>query len=168
MRVLIYSHSFAPQIGGVETYVKLLAEGLARRPAEPGCAVDVTVVTTTAAANSDDDSLPYRVVQNPGWPQLLGLIRAANVIHLAGPCFLPMLLGWCLRKAVVVEQHGYQAVCPNGLLLHEPTKTACPGISLPEGIQSAAGVTLPIGAASRAGLSSFQRSRGAGSAKPRH
>jgi glycogen(starch) synthase len=127
MRILIYSPSFAPQIGGVETYVKLLAEGLARHSAEHGDSLDVTVVTTTPAGNCDDGSLPFRVVRNPSWPQLLGLIWSASILHLAGPCFLPMVVGLCLRKPVIVEQHGYQAVCPNGLLLHQPTKAACPG-----------------------------------------
>jgi glycosyltransferase involved in cell wall biosynthesis len=58
---------------------------------------------------------------------LTGLVRKADVIHVAGPCLLPMLLGLALRKLVVVEHHGYQAVCPNGLLLYEPTKKVCPG-----------------------------------------
>ncbi len=26
-----------------------------------------------------------------------------------------------------MEHHGYQAICPNGLLLHEPDKSVCPG-----------------------------------------
>jgi len=32
MRILIYTHAFASKVGGTETYVKLLAEGLAARP----------------------------------------------------------------------------------------------------------------------------------------
>jgi glycosyltransferase involved in cell wall biosynthesis len=57
---------------------------------------------------------------------LLHLLRTADVIHLAGPCLLPMLLGLLFRKPVVVEHHGYQTVCPNGLLLYQPTKAVCP------------------------------------------
>jgi glycosyltransferase involved in cell wall biosynthesis len=32
-----------------------------------------------------------------------------------------------LRKPTIVEHHGYQANCPNGLLLFEPDHTVCPG-----------------------------------------
>src|SRR5580700_7563566 len=128
MRILIYSHAFAPKIGGVETYVMLLAQGLARvsTPAA-GETVQVTVATPTAGDGMDDAALPFRVVRRPGFFALLKLFWEADVIHLAGPSFLPMLMGLALRKPVVVEQHGYQAVCPNGLLLYEPTKTICPG-----------------------------------------
>jgi len=38
-----------------------------------------------------------------------------------------MVMGLALRKPVVVEHHGYQAVCPNGLLFYEPDKSICPG-----------------------------------------
>jgi glycogen(starch) synthase len=128
MEILIYSHSFAPNIGGVETYVMLLARGLARvSTSAPGDTVHVTVVTLTPADGMDDSALPFRVVRQPGFLAFLKLLRDGDVIHIAGPCFLPMLLGLVLRKPVVVEQHGYQAVCPNGLLLYEPTKSICPG-----------------------------------------
>src|SRR5207245_6934435 len=30
-------------------------------------------------------------------------------------------------RPVVVEHHGYQAICPNGLLFLEPEREACPG-----------------------------------------
>lgn len=120
MKVLIYSHAFAPKIGGVETYVMLLAQGLAER------AVHVTLVTPTPADGMNDSGLPFRVVRRPSSKTLLRQLWAADVIHVAGPCLLPMLLGLAFRKPVVVEHHGYQAVCPNGLLFYEPTKTACP------------------------------------------
>jgi glycosyltransferase involved in cell wall biosynthesis len=36
-------------------------------------------------------------------------------------------MGLLLRKPVIVEHHGFQTICPNGQLLHEPTGTQCPG-----------------------------------------
>lgn len=45
---------------------------------------------------------------------------------MAGPVIVPLALSLLVRKPVVVEHHGYQASCPNGLLLYEPTKSACP------------------------------------------
>jgi glycosyltransferase involved in cell wall biosynthesis len=127
LKLLIYSHDFAPKIGGVETYAILLAQGLTQTftPAVDA-AVRVTVVTATAAGGMDDAALPFRVVREPGFLTLIKLVREAEVIHLAGPSFLPMLLGLLLRKPVLVEHDGYQASCPNGLLIDERTKAVCP------------------------------------------
>jgi glycosyltransferase involved in cell wall biosynthesis len=129
LKVLIYTHSFAPNIGGVETYALLLASGLSRMSTKGGDTegIFVTVVTPTPRRRYDDTALPFRVIRSPNWMGLLKSIQEADVVHLAGPCFSAMLLGYLLRKPTVIEHHGYQAVCPNGLLFFEPTKTACPG-----------------------------------------
>ena len=52
MKLLIYSHAFAPQIGGAETYAMNLARGLAAL--EKSKAVRVTVVTQTLRKDFDD------------------------------------------------------------------------------------------------------------------
>lgn len=127
-RILIHSHAFAPKVGGLETVVMSLAMGLASMgKTDDFERADVTVVTTTPRGDFEDESLPFRLVRQPSVSQLLRSIWAADVIHLAGPCFLPMLIGLLLRKPVVVEHHGFQAICPNGQLFHEPTQTPCPG-----------------------------------------
>jgi len=106
----------------------LLAQGLARASSPAaGETVHITIVTATAPDGMDDAALPFRVVRRPGFVALLKLLWEADMIHLAGPCFLPMVMGLALRKPGVVEHHGYQAVCPNGLLFYEPTKSICPG-----------------------------------------
>jgi glycosyltransferase involved in cell wall biosynthesis len=128
LRILIYSHGFAPQVGGVETVVMSLATGLAGlRQTDGTTSAKVTVVTRTPRGAFDDESLPFQVVRQPGLGRLFHLIREADVVHLAGPSFLPMLFGLLPKRPVVVEHSGYQAVCPNGLLLDERTKTVCPG-----------------------------------------
>ena len=128
MRVLIYSQAFAPKIGGVETIVMLLAQGLAQHAsAAPSELVDVTLATRTPADGMNDAALPFRTVRRPNFRVLVRLLRHADVIHLAGPCFLPLVIGLLFRKPVVVEHHGYQACCPNGLLFFEPSQSQCPG-----------------------------------------
>jgi glycosyltransferase involved in cell wall biosynthesis len=125
-RLLIYAHAFAPKIGGVESAVMSLAMGVAQSQA--GSSVKrVTVVTPTPRGEFDDASLPFHVVRQPSAPRLITLIRSSDVIHLAGPCFIPLAMGLLLRKPVVVEHHGFQTICPNGQLLYEPTHTPCPG-----------------------------------------
>lgn len=128
IRILIYTHAFAPKIGGVESAVMSLATGLARlsRSGTSGTS-GVTVVTPTPRGDFNDASLPFDVVRQPTVLRLIRLTRTADVIHLAGPCFFPLLAGLLLGNPVVVEHHGFQTICPNGQLLHEPTRTPCPG-----------------------------------------
>ncbi len=127
MRVLLYTHSFAPVIGGVETYVMLLARGLAQRAEDAHDVPQVTVATPTPSGGASDAALPFRVVRRPGFMGLFREIKRADVVHLAGPCLLPMALAWAVSKPIVVEHHGYQAACPTGLLWHEPVQTVCSG-----------------------------------------
>lgn len=128
LKLLIYTHSFAPKVGGVQTLVMSLARGLAEgKPPDGEVAPEVTVATPTPRGDFDDASLPFRVVRQPSPLGLARLIRSADVVHVAGPAFVPMLLGLLFQKPLVVEHSGYQAVCPNGLLFDERTKTACPG-----------------------------------------
>lgn len=54
-------------------------------------------------------------------------MRACDVVHLAGPALLPLFLARLARKPVVVEHHGYQAVCLNGILVYQPDGSRCPG-----------------------------------------
>jgi glycosyltransferase involved in cell wall biosynthesis len=124
MNILIYSHAFAPQIGGAETYALHLAQGLAaRNNSKP---TQVTVVTQAPRKDFDDSATAFAIVRRPGIMQLRKLIRESDVVHLAGPVIMPLILALLARKPIVVEHHGYQASCPNGLLLYQPTKSACP------------------------------------------
>src|ERR1700735_2597387 len=149
MKVLIYSEYFFATVGGVQTVVSLLARGLAGAdlaradlagadlsnsagaksisgsPAKDS-PLEVTVVTGTPAGAMDDSSLPYRVVRKPVFWQLLRLIREAGLLHLAGPCLLPMAIAWLIGKPMVIEHHGYQTICPSGSLLMEPQQNPCP------------------------------------------
>ena len=127
MKVLIFTHAFAPAVGGVETYLRLLAEGLTALPAHDDGLVEVTLATRTPRGEYDDERQPYAIAREPDVPALWSLVRKADVVHLGGPTLGPLTLGLLARKPVVVEHHAYQSICPNGLLLHEPDKTACRG-----------------------------------------
>src|SRR5438876_10714205 len=122
-RVLIYTHSFAPKVGGVESIVMSLATGLASlAPGGEIQPLDVTVVTSSPPVGFDDNQLPFAIVRQPDLSHLVRLIRASDVVHLAGPSFLPLLASQLLRKRAVVEHHGFQTICPNGQLFYEPTQ----------------------------------------------
>ena len=101
----------------------LLAEGLAaRKKGEPFA---ITVVTNTASGKFDDSALPFTVIRRPGIIRLFKLIRGTDLLHAVGPSLGPLCIAYLLGKPFVIEHHAYQAVCPNGLLLHQPDRTAC-------------------------------------------
>ena len=128
MKLLVYSHFFAPTIGGVETIVLSLARGLAELVNSTGAReFEVTLITQTAKGNFDDSSLSFQIVRRPTLVQLWRLIRSSDVVHVAGPALAPLFLARLARKPYVIEHHGYQAICPNGLLFQHPANTVCPG-----------------------------------------
>ena len=128
MKLLIYARDWAPSVGGVQTIVKTLADGLAGWSSKHSEApIEVTLLTQTPAGAMDDSQLPYRVVRKPSLLNFIREIRKADVVHLAGPTLVPLIIGYLLRKPTVIEHHGFQSICPNGQLVYEPTQTLCPG-----------------------------------------
>jgi glycogen(starch) synthase len=128
MKLLIYSHFFAPSVGGVETIVLELARGLAEiRNSDGTKTFEVTLATQTAAGGFNEAALTFRVVRQPDYVELWRLIRSCDVLHVAGPALGPLILGRLAGKSVVVEHHGFQTICPNGQLLIEPAGAPCPG-----------------------------------------
>ena len=131
MKILIYGEWFLPSIGGVQTAMELLARGFAEyrdaRISGSGDSIQVIVATNSPGDGMDDSKLPYAIVRRPTFGQLKRLIRDADIVHLAGPCLLPMLISWVTGKPFVVVHHVYQAACPNGLLFKQPSQTVCPG-----------------------------------------
>lgn len=128
MKPLLYSHFFAPSVGGVETIVLSLARGLAElRDSNGAPRFEIILVTQTPAENYDDRALPFRIVRQPGFLQLWQLIRTSDVVHVAGPALAPLIFGLVACQPFVVEHHGFQTICPNGQLLIEPAGTPCPG-----------------------------------------
>jgi glycogen synthase len=111
--LLIHSHSFWPNVGGAETYARALAEGIAADGD-----FRITVITETKHEGSDPE-WKFRVLRRPSPRQLWQLVRDANVVFTAGPSLAPMILATLARKPFVIEHHGYQAICPNGLLLNK-------------------------------------------------
>lgn len=131
MKVLIYGEYFLPVIGGVQTFMDLLARGFSEFSRADALnsseAIEVTLVTNTPPGEMDDSTLPYRVIRQPRFRELVGLIREVDVVHVEGPCLLPMLISWMSGTPYIVEHHVYQAICPNGLLFKQPSQTACTG-----------------------------------------
>ncbi len=128
IKLALYSHDWFPSVGGVQTVTLSLATGLAKwGETHPDDSIEVVFITQTHANGMDDSHFPFRVLRRPSLCQLIALFRWADIIDLAGPSLIPLALGWMLRKRTVLEHHGYQSVCPNGILVYEPAHAVCPG-----------------------------------------
>src|SRR6266850_113886 len=123
MKLLVYSHYFAPSVGGVESIVFSLASGLAGMRDSNGVPqFEITLVAQTPAGNYDDRGNAFHTVRRPSFAQLWQLVRSSDIVHVAGPALAPLFLGLLERKPVVVEHHGFQTICPNGQLLFEAAR----------------------------------------------
>jgi glycosyltransferase involved in cell wall biosynthesis len=128
IKLLLYSHDWFPLFGGVQTVTLSLATGLADwGRTHPDESIEVLFVTQTPANGMDDQQFPFRVLRRPSRRELIRCIRSADIIHLAGPTLLPLLFARLCGTPAVVEHHGYQSACPNGLLLYAPDHTICAG-----------------------------------------
>ena len=128
INLLLYSHDWLPGVGGVQTVTLSLATGFAEwGKTHPGDSIEVVLVTQTPANGMDDSQFPFPVLRRPSRRELIRRIRSADVLHLAGPAVPPLLFARLVGTPAVVEHHGYQSVCPNGLLLYAPDHTICPG-----------------------------------------
>lgn len=128
MKIVIYTLSFAPLIGGEETHLQALVQGVAARlAARSPQAGSLTLVTPTPGDGFDDATLPCRVVRRPSLGTLWRLLGEADVVHLSGPVLALLLLAWLRGKKVVVRHHVFNAACPNGLLFYAPERCVCPG-----------------------------------------
>jgi glycosyltransferase involved in cell wall biosynthesis len=128
IKLLFYSHDWLPTVGGIQTVTLSLATGLAEwDKAHPEVSLEVILVTQTPAKGMDDSRFPFRIVRCPSLRELVGHVRSADIVHMANPALLPLLFAYAFGTPAVVEHHGYQSTCPNGLLLYEPDGTICPG-----------------------------------------
>lgn len=128
MRLVIFSHFFGPSAGGAEMQVLTLASGIVKQSGVAGAPpFEVTVVSGVSDQDARESNYPFQVIRRPGVYQVWKLIRRASVVHLAGPILTPLWMAALQRKTTVIEHHGYQSICPNGLLIHHPERSVCPG-----------------------------------------
>lgn len=99
MRILICSCHFYPRIGGIETAATMLATALAER------GYNITVVTTTAAADEDPAIFPFSIVRQPRAMELLRLFHGADLVwhnHVSLRLLWPILF---VRRPLVFVHH---------------------------------------------------------------
>jgi len=126
MNILIYSSLWAPSVGGVQSVTNTLARGLAAQfDKDESAEVEVTVATPSQGVGPRSANEPLRIAGDTGFFRLVRLIQKSDIVHLAGPALSPLLLAWFFCKKVVILHHGYQAVCPDGSLVHFVDQRVC-------------------------------------------
>ena len=104
MRLTCLTHAFPPGVGGVQSFAKTLADGLAARGFE------VRVLTLAPGQLPDEDRLPYRVVRTPSAREWIEHIRWADVV-LENSAFLKLIPAHlALRTPRVQVIHDRQAL----------------------------------------------------------
>ncbi|MBX9879485.1 MAG: glycosyltransferase family 4 protein [Candidatus Obscuribacterales bacterium] len=106
MKILLYSYSFWPNIGGVEDVGHSLAKGLVEAGHE------VTVVTETASDNHR--LVPYTLVRRPGLIERAKLVADHDIVHSNGSSVSLFFLATLLDKPFSWTHHGYQLQCVDG------------------------------------------------------
>lgn len=97
MNILLISHRFFPDIGGIESVSEMLAHEFTRQKNE--------VILVTWSLTTIQDRFPFKVVRNPSIFTLFKLIKQADVILENNPCLRLSWVNIFLRKPMVVALH---------------------------------------------------------------
>jgi glycosyltransferase involved in cell wall biosynthesis len=106
LKILLYTHTFFPNIGGCEDLADVLASGWTESGEQ------VTVVTPTKSNFERETS--YSVVRNPSLPQLIDLASKHDIVHANGTTMRLFPLAVLLGKPFTWAHHGYQIQCIDG------------------------------------------------------
>jgi glycosyltransferase involved in cell wall biosynthesis len=108
LKVLLYSHFFYPDLGGLETVSLTLAQGFIQN------GINCKVVTTTGDVEGGREFV-FEVIRNPKRKQQRELVKWADVVLFNGASLA--LQPWVLlyRKPFVWVHVGYQVSCIDGL-----------------------------------------------------
>jgi glycosyltransferase involved in cell wall biosynthesis len=100
MKILITSHFFWPSVGGVQTFIEILAKEFVKLGHE------VILVTHTLNDSSETKKFPYRIFRQPSHLKILKLIKWADIFFQNG-INLKYIWGNCFyNKPCFIVFHG--------------------------------------------------------------
>ena len=108
VRVCLYSHSFPPSVGGIETVSGLLAEHLHQR------GIAVTVVTHTPG-NGAEEKGPYRIVRKPCGSVLARLVASQDLVHCNGMSVTGAFTAFRCGVPLIVTHQSYNSAVPRSV-----------------------------------------------------
>lgn len=106
MKILLYTHTFFPNIGGCEDLADVLANGWVASGEQ------VTVVTQTKSTTERRTN--YALVRQPNLHQLIELVERHDIVHANGTTMRLFPLAFLLGKPFTWSHHGYQIQCIDG------------------------------------------------------
>lgn len=109
MRLVIWSTTFAPSVGGLQRFSAELATGFAEK------GIDVTVLTETPRERAADDAWPFRTLRGASHAEAVRMMRVADVVQIAGVSLRGLERAWLAAKRPFLTHAGPHAVCPAGL-----------------------------------------------------
>lgn len=80
MKILLFSHAFYPNIGGIESISLMLANNFNNRQ-------DVSVIVITRTKEKGNKQFPFRVVRGPSIGEIISLLKWCDVVFENNPCF---------------------------------------------------------------------------------
>lgn len=95
MKILLFSHSFYPNIGGIESISLMLANNFDKRK-------DVSVIVVTRTKEIGSKLFPFQVVRDPTFKEITKLLKWSDVVFENNPCFGMSWPNLLLRKPKIV------------------------------------------------------------------
>jgi glycosyltransferase involved in cell wall biosynthesis len=127
VKILMWSQSFYPAIGGIESLSRLLADEFVCR------GHDVTLVTDTPSRG--EDSFAFAIVRQPTWRKLLRLVMDCEVYlqnHISVRKIWPLLFiqrPWVVSHQTWIRHLGLRGQIRNRLLRHAISITCSSAIA---------------------------------------
>jgi len=116
LKILISSHAFAPNIGGIETVTELLAEEFVQ--------LGQLVRVVTQTPSDDTNHLNYPVIRQPSVSELVSAVRWCDLFWQNNLSLRTLWPGLLLHKPVVISHQGSYSQAPAGIALVERIKRA--------------------------------------------
>lgn len=98
MNILLFSHRFYPNIGGIESISLMLANNFVQRH-------NVSVIVVTRTREEGSKQFPFRVSRDPSIIEIISLLKWSDVVFENNPCFGMSWPNLLFRKPKIVALH---------------------------------------------------------------
>jgi glycosyltransferase involved in cell wall biosynthesis len=115
MKILFFSHSFYPNIGGIETVSMQLANNFIER-------TDGSIIVVCRTKEIGNLQLPFDVVRDPSIKKIVSLLGWCDVVFENNPCFGMSWINFIIRKPKVVALHTWIVVPGSNITLLQKLK----------------------------------------------
>ncbi|WP_426092454.1 glycosyltransferase family 4 protein [Flavobacterium sp. DSR3-2] len=115
MKILFFSHSFYPNIGGIETVSMQLVNNFIER-------TDVSIIVVCRTKEIGNLQLPFDVVRDPSIKKIVSLLEWCDVVFENNPCFGMSWVNFIIRKPKVVALHTWIVVPGSNITLLQKLK----------------------------------------------